>query len=122
MKELIATFLIIGNLVVAPVQVPSDYQLVYSYCDSHFPTYTVCIFTEWNEEIICNRANTNIVYVEKCISYSSGSNFGYTKEGYFIRYNKIVPIGQEVTSYFIYNPYTNYCDDILLAIDNGLVR
>ena len=122
MKELIATFLIIGNLVVAPVHVKSDYQIVFDYCDTYFSTYTVCIFTEWDEEVMCNRANTNIVYVEKCTSYSSGSNFGYTKEGYFIRYNKVVPKGQEVISYFVYNPNTNYFDDVILAVDNGLIR
>ena len=68
-----------------------------------------------------NRANTNIVYVEKSITVSHG-DYGLTSEGYYVRYNKKVPNGKKVISYFIYNPYSNYTDDIIAVIDNQIIR
>ena len=130
MKKTITIYLIIICILVSFVgcgivkfykNIPSDYQMVFEYCDYNFPSHTVLIFTEWNEEIMTNRANTNIVYVEKSITVSHG-DYGLTSEGYYVRYNKKVPNGKKVISYFIYNPYSNYTDDIIAVIDNQIIR
>lgn len=71
---------------------------------------------------ITHRKGKNIVYVEKCISKSKGK-YGRTIKGkYYIRYNKKVSKGKKVTSYLIWNPYTNYSDDIIAVVDNKMIR
>ena len=124
MKTLITIITLVCNIACTSCSANdlTDYQLMYKYCDENFSTYTVCVFTEWDDEVMSNRANTNVIYVEKCISYSEGGRYGYTEKGEYVTYNVDVPKGEKVESYFVYNPYTNYCDDILVAIDNQLMR
>ena len=70
-----------------------------------------------------NRKGKKIVYIEKCITISNGKGGGFTKKGhYYVAYNKKVKKGKKVTSYFVYNPYTNYVDDIVAAVDNKMIR
>lgn len=71
---------------------------------------------------ILHRKSKGIVYIEKCVSYSSGKNYGYTKKGYYIAYNTNVPKNEKVKSYCIWNPYTNYEDDVVAVADNKMIR
>ena len=76
---------------------------------------------EW--KMITHRKGKKIVYIEKVVSISSGKNYGYTKKGhYYIAYNKKVKKGKKVTSYCIWNPYTNYDDDVVAVVDNKMIR
>lgn len=76
---------------------------------------------EWRK--IEHRKGKKIVYIEKCVSKSSGKRYGYTIKGhYYIAYNKKVKKGKKVTSYFVYNPYNNYADGIDAAVDNKMIR
>lgn len=99
----------------------SDRQMVREYCRKHYKGYTIRYFTKWNENVMSHRANRKIVYVEKMISYSKGK-YGYTKEGYYIKYNKRVKKGKKVISYCIYNPKNNSCDDVIAVVDNKILR
>ena len=73
--------------------------------------------------MITHRKGKKIVYIEKIVSISSGKNYGYTKKGhYYIAYNKKVKKGKRVVSYFVWNPNTNYCDDVIASVDNKMIR
>ena len=100
---------------------PSDRQIVREYCHKHYKGYTIRYFTKWNDKVMSHRANRKIVYVEKMISYSKGK-YGYTKDGYYIKYNKKVKKGKKVISYCIYNPKNNSCDDVVAVVDNKILR
>ena len=94
--------------------------LVKSYCTKYYKGYKIKYFTKWNEKTMLHRKGKKVIYVEKMISYSKGK-YGYTKEGCYIRYNKKVKKGKKVISYCIYNPRTNYCDDVVAVVDNNMI-
>jgi hypothetical protein len=98
-----------------------DYALVKSYCKANYPNHKVVMFTKYNVKVMEHRANKKVVYVEKFVSYSKGK-YGYSKKGEYVKYNKRVKKGKKVISYFVYNPYTNYCDDVVAVVDNHRIR
>jgi hypothetical protein len=100
---------------------PSDRQIVREYCHKHYKGYTIRYFTKWNDKVMSHRANRKIVYVEKMVSYSK-DKYGYTKDAYYIKYNKRVKKGKKVISYCIYNPKNNSCDDVVAVVDNKILR
>lgn len=71
---------------------------------------------------VLHRKGKKFIVVEKIISYSSGKRYGLTKQGWYIGYNKKVPKGKKVISYFIYNPNSNAPDDYLWIVDNKTYR
>lgn len=99
----------------------SNMKLVRDYCKNHYPKQTIRVVYGYNPKTMENRKDKNIVYVERFVSYSKGS-YGYSKKGEYVRYNKNVRKGKKVVSYFIYNPKTNYCDDVVAVVDCGKVR
>lgn len=117
---LIFSFILVYTPVFASSQ-SKDLTLVRKYCKRNYPTHTVKIVSKYNPKIMENRKGKKIVYVEKFISYSKGK-YGYSKKGEYVKYNKKVKKGKKVVSYFIYNPYTNYCDDVVAVIDNNMLR
>ena len=76
--------------------------------------------------IIERRKGKPYLLVTKVVSYGNGTKHGWytTDEGYtyIIGYNKRVKIGKRVVSYIIWNPETNYEDDILYVVDNKQYR
>ena len=109
----------------------SDKQIVKEYCKHNYKGYKVKYFTQWNDKVMSHRANKNIVYVQIEKSISSGKKdsrngkyWGYVKGQHFYKtwYNKKVKKGKEVKSYYIYNPNTNYEDDIVAVVDNKKIR
>ena len=109
----------------------SDKQIVKEYCKHNYKDYKVKYFTQWNDKVMSHRANKNIVYVQIEKSISSGKKdsrngkyWGYVKGQHFYKtwYNKKVKKGKEVKSYYIYNPNTNYEDDIVAVVDNKKIR
>lgn len=109
----------------------SDKEVVEKYCAVHYPKMKVVYFTKWNDKTMYHRANKNVVYVEIEKSISSGKKdsrngmyWGYVKGQHYYKnwYNKKVKKGKTVKSYYIYNPYTNWEDDIVAVVDNGRIR
>jgi hypothetical protein len=64
----------------------------------------------------------NELTIEVFDTVSDGSGGGYTSEGYYLTYNTIVENGETVQSIIIYNPATQYGDDVIAVIDNGIIR
>lgn len=73
------------------------------------------------EKTITHRKNKKYIIVEKIVSISAGGRKGYDKYNQLITYNKKVKKGKKIVSYLIYNPKTNYSDDIIFKIDNNIV-
>ena len=77
-------------------------------------------------KLILNRKGKPYILVTRVVSYGNGTTHGWytTDEGnrFIIGYNKRVPVGKKVVSYIIWNPKTNYEDDILYVVDNRTYR
>ena len=117
----ISIITLIFNISFASAKV-SNKKIVKKYCREHYRGYKIKYFTKWNEYKMTHRKGKKVVYVEKMISYSQGKQYGYTKEGYYIAYNKKVKKGKKVVSYCIYNPHTNYYDDVVAVVDCKMIR
>jgi len=103
----------------------TNYQIVKSICKRQYNKTKIKIVKGYNaktEKIVTHRKGKNYIVVEKFVSYSCGGRYGYSKDGYYITYNKKVKKGKRVVSYCIYNPYTNYFDDVVYVVDNRKVR
>ena len=100
---------------------PSNYEIAKTYAKTHYANCRVVKLNKYNAKKIEHRKGKHIVYIEKFVSYSKGK-YGYSKEGYYVKYNKRVKKGKKVISYFIYNPYTNYFDDVVAVVDNKMIR
>lgn len=102
----------------------TNYQIVKAVCKRQYNKTKIKIVKGYSlktEKIITHRKGKNYIVVEKFVSYSYG-RYGYSKDGYYITYNKKVKRGKRVVSYCIYNPYTNYIDDVTFVVDNKKVR
>ena len=134
MKRIIAlVMLMIFVIGCAPCMAksPSNKAIVKTYCEKHYKGYKVKYFTEWNEKKMVHRANKKVVYVQIEKSVSSGKKdscngkyWGYVKGQKYYKtwYNTKVRKGKEVISYYIYNPHSNYTDDIVAVVDNKKIR
>ena len=64
-----------------------------------------------------------IGYIEKLKTKSDGKHNGHTIKGHYcVSYPKKVKKGKKVTMYLIWNPYTNYCDDVVAVVCLGMVK
>ena len=134
MKRIIALVMLIVfviGCVPCMAKSPSDKAIVKAYCQTHYNGYKIKYFTKWNEEKMSHKANKKVVYVQIEKSVSSGKidernnmYWGYIKGQNYYKtwYNTKVKKGKEVTSYYIFNPYTNYEDDIVAVVDNKKIR
>ena len=76
---------------------------------------------------IINRKWKSYIVVEKIISESNGDGYGWykikgTARELLIGYNSKIKKGEMVTSYVIWNPDTDECDDVLYVVDNAKYR
>lgn len=99
----------------------SDWGIVKTYCSNHYKGYKIKKVSLFSKKLN-NRKGKKIVYVEKVVSISNGKGGGIIKGKWYIAYNKKVKKGKKVVSYCIWNPYTNYCDDIVAVVDNKRIR
>jgi len=99
----------------------TDKQLAKRWCAKHYPKCKVKFVKEGDQRINI-RKGKRIVYVEVVKSKSRGKRHGTTSLGYCIGYNIKVSKGKRITSYVIWNPYTDYCDDVVVVVDNGRIR
>ena len=96
----------------------SDKTLAKSWAKSHYNKPIKVVKTN---KVPKKRKGT--VYIEKVKTKSKGGYKGYTIKGkHSVKYPKKVKKGKKVTMYFIYNPYTNYCDDIVAVVCFGKVK
>lgn len=99
----------------------TDKYLTKRWCAKRYPKCKVKFVKEGDQRINI-RKGKRIVYVEVVKSRSRGKRHGTTKLGYVIGYNINVHKGKSITSYVIWNPYTDYCDDVVAVVDNGRIR
>ena len=123
---LIALFILLAIADYAPSYASStpqsDYKIAVAYAKKHYPKCKIHTFTQFNPKVMRTRKNKGVVYIEKFTSYSRGGKYGYSAKGEYVKYNKYVKKGQRVISYFIYNPYSNYDDDVVAVVDCKMIR
>lgn len=96
-------------------------KLAKAYAKANYPKCKI-VFVNMNDKRIDNRKGKKTVYIEKLVSKSKGK-YGYTIKGhYYIKYNRKVTKGKKVVSYLLWNPYTNYIDDVAAVVDCKMVR
>lgn len=100
------------NMSIANASTKSDKTLAKNWAKSH---YSQPIKFVSQGKVPKNRKG--IVYIEKLKTKSDGKHNGHTIKGhYYVSYPKKVKRGRKVTMYLIYNPYTNYCDDVVAVV------
>ena len=73
---------------------------------------------ELTADILESRTEENII-VEVCVGTVLNENLDGEAYGYYISYRSVenVQPGDTVITYFVYNPYNNYVDDIVERFD-----
>lgn len=107
-----------------------DLSVATTYISRHYPGYKVRFVPEGkpNTMKLRTRKGKRIVYVEILKSRAKGNlkgkrrSWGIAAKGSYITYNRRVKIGKRVTSYCIWNPNSNYTDDVVAVVDNGFIR
>ena len=128
---LIATTALLCMAMIQPNQ-KSDWEIVNELCKSEgYGRIQIVNVNEMTSDnawrVINNRAWKPYIVVEKIISVSAGDGYGWYKtkgstREYIIGYNKVIKKGESVTSYVIWNPKTDICDDVLYVVDNQKYR
>ena len=135
-KKVISIILILTTalLFIAMIQPnqKSDWEIVNELCKNE--GYGRIQVVNTNEQtsdatwrVINNRAWKPYIVVEKIVSVSNGDGYGWYKmkgatREYIIGYNSEIKKGEMVTSYVIWNPETDICDDVLYVVDNQKYR
>ena len=102
---------------------PTNRQIVNALCTKYNkPVRIVDHNSKQADYIVLHRKNRPYIVVEKLVTTSNGKKGGYDKHGCYTAYNKKVKKGKKVTTYIIYNPKSNECDDILWVVDNQMYR
>ena len=99
----------------------TDWKITKQYCKTHYKGYKIERVSLYSKKLT-NRVGKKVVYVEKVISISNGKGGGIIHGKWYIAYNKKVRKEKAVVSYCVYNPKTNYCDDVVAVIDNKKIR
>lgn len=73
---------------------------------------------------ILNKRKSNILIIERCVgvvtnSKRDGKIFNTKSKNNYISYRRVkgAKKGDKIVSFFIYNPYTQYDDDIVCRLD-----
>lgn len=115
----IVLFAVNVNIASAKSKPVNNKTVAVKYCKKHYRNYRVKIVNEY--KVPKYRKSNRVVYVERVKTISKGK-YGVTKDGYKIRYNKPVKKNKRHVVYLVYNPKTNYIDDVVAVISNGKVR
>lgn len=118
------------NPVTVKANTNKDLSVATTYISRHYPGYKVRFVPEGKPNMIKlrTRKGKRIVYVEFLKSNARGNlqgkrrSWGITTKGSYITYNRRVKKGKRVTSYCIWNPNSNYTDDVVAVVDNGFIR
>lgn len=119
MTAIIILFTINVNVASAKSKPVNNQTIAVKYCKKHYKNYKVKIVNEY--KVPKYRKSKRIIYVERVKSISRGK-YGITKDGYYIGYNKPVKKNKRHVVYLVYNPKSNYTDDVVAVISNGKVR
>lgn len=116
---IIVLFAVNVNVASAKSKPVNNKTVAVKYCKKHYRNYKVKIVNEYR--VPKYRKSNRVVYVERVKTISRGK-YGITKDGYHIRYNKPVKKNKRHVVYLVYNPKTNYIDDVVAVISNSKVR
>lgn len=112
----LATLTVIGNTTSAPVQATECSEAVKAA-----PMVKVIDCNDLTEEMLTTRADHNIMYIERIIgrvtdNEKNGTVLNPPKDGgYYISYASVKNArkGDIIVTYCVYNPYTNWDDDVI---------
>ena len=112
----LATLTVIGNTTSAPVQATECSEAVKAA-----PMVKVIDCNDLTEEMLTTRADHNIMYIERIIGkVTDNAKNGKVLNppvdgGYYISYANVKNArkGDLIITYCVYNPYTNWDDDII---------
>ena len=118
-KVLLATLTIltvIGNTTSAPVQATECSEAVKAA-----PMVKVIDCNDLTEEMLTTRTEHNVMYIERIIgkvtdNAKNGKVLNPPEDGgYYISYTSVADArkGDLIITYCVYNPYTNYDDDVI---------
>lgn len=112
----LATLTVIGNTTSAPLQATECSEAV-----KVAPITKVIDCNDLTEEMLITRADHNIMYIERIIGKVTDNEKNGTvlnppvDGGYYISYASVddAEIGDTIITYCVYNPYSNYDDDVI---------
>ena len=112
----LASISIIGNVTSAPVQARTFPDVA-----KNAPITKVIDCNDLTEEMLTTRADHNIMYIERIIGRvtdieKNGTVLNPPKDGgYYISYASVKNArkGDIIVTYCVYNPYTNWDDDVI---------
>lgn len=112
----LATLTVIGNTTSAPVNATE-----YTEAVKVAPITKVIDCNDLTEEMLTTRAEHNVMYIERIIGKVTDNEKNGTvlnppeDGGYYISYASVedAEIGDVIVTYCVYNPYSNYDDDVI---------
>ena len=112
----LATLTVIGNTTSAPVNATE-----YSEAVKTAPMVKVIDCNDLTEEMLTTRTDHNVMYIERIIgkvtdNEKNGKVLNPPDDGgYYISYASVADaeIGDTIVTYCVYNPYTNWDDDVI---------
>lgn len=112
----LATLTVIGNTTSTPVQARTFPDVA-----KNAPITKVINCNDLTEEMLTTRADHNIMYIERIYGIVTDSEKNGTvlnppeDGGYYISYASVedAEIGDVIVTYCVYNPYSNYDDDVI---------
>ena len=112
----LATLTVIGNTASAPVNATECSEAVKAT-----PMVKVIDCNDLTEEMLTTRADHNIMYIERIIgkvtdNEKNGIVLNPPEDGgYYISYASVedAEIGDTIITYSVYNPFSNYDDDVI---------
>lgn len=112
----LASISIIGNTTSAPVNAAE-----YTEAVKAAPMVKVIDCNDLTEEMLTTRADHNVMYIERIIgkvtdNKKNGKIINPPKDGgYYISYASVKGArkGDTIITYCVYNPYSNYDDDVI---------
>lgn len=112
----LATLTVIGNTTSAPVNATE-----YTEAVKAAPITKVIDCNDLTEEMLTTRKEDSIMYIERIIGKVTDNEKNGTvlnppvDGGYYISYASVedAEIGDMIVTYCVYNPYSNYDDDVI---------
>ena len=112
----LASISILGNIINTPVQATECSEAVKAA-----PMVKVIDCNDLTEEMLTTRTDHNIMYIERIIGKVTDNEKNGTvlnppeDGGYYISYASVddAEIGDTIITYCVYNPYSNYDDDVI---------
>lgn len=112
----LATLTVIGNTTSAPVNATEYTEEVKAA-----PIVQVIDCNDLTEEMLTTRAERNVMYIERIIGKVTDNEKNGTvlnppvDGGYYISYASVADaeIGDVIITYCVYNPFSNYDDDVI---------